>query len=72
MIISQNKKNFVCYIEKLFAPINNIPSSLWFISDGLTMPQLTKKRKEKNKPDFFFYKSNDSHIPNLTLVKDFH
>lgn len=72
MIVSWNEKDFARYIEKLFAPINDVPSSLRLISDGLKTPQRMEKEKERSKPDFFLYESDDSHMPDLALAKDVH
>lgn len=72
MIISWNEKDFASYIEKLLTPINHVKSSLRFISDGLTTPQRTEKEKERSKPDFFLYESDDSHMLDPVLAKDIH
>lgn len=68
MMVFWNEKDFACYIEKFFAPINDVSSSLRFISNHLTMPQWMEKENEKSKLDFFLYKSDDSHMPDLSLA----
>lgn len=72
IIVSWNEQDFARYVEKLFAPINDVPSSLQFISDGLKTPQRTEKEKERSKPDFFLYESDDSHMRDPPLAKDVH
>lgn len=70
MIISKNKKNFTCYIKKLFILINHILIFLCFIFDSLTISQQMEKENERSKLEFFFYKTDNSYMLDYTLVKN--